>query len=147
MWYALCYQVSTWSHSHPTFLEIRSEFDDILLKHSAASGVIVLEGVRVTKLHFDTERPTSADWERHSAGEKGTIRFEWLVDASGRSGIVSTQYLRNRHFNDSLRNIACWGYWAGGGVYLPGTKRHNAPWFEALTGTFVHILFESILVS
>lgn len=36
--------------------------------------------------------------------------------------------------NQTLHNIACWGYWSGAGMYMPGTDRHNAPWFESLTG-------------
>lgn len=36
--------------------------------------------------------------------------------------------------NQSLHNIACWAYWEGQETYMPGTYRHNAPWFEALTG-------------
>lgn len=47
---------------------------------------------------------------------------------------MSTQYLKNRSFSQSLKNIACWAYWTGGAVYAPGTSRENAPWFEALTG-------------
>ena len=78
-------------------------------------------------------RPTSATYER-TDGTKGTISFDYLVDASGRAGVVATKYLRNRRMNESLKNIACWSYWKGGGVYMPGTNRENAPYFEALTG-------------
>ncbi len=49
---------------------------------------------------------------------------------------MSTRYLKNRTFNKSLKNVAVWGYWTGTGQYAPGTKRENAPWFEALTGEF-----------
>lgn len=64
----------------------------------------------------------------------GTISFTYLIDASGRTGILSTKYLRNRHMNESLKNIACWGYWRGGGVYGRGSERDNAPFFQALIG-------------
>jgi len=47
--------------------------------------------------------------------------------------MMSTKYLKNRKFNASLRNVAFWGYWTGAGKYGKGTKRENAPWFEALT--------------
>ena len=108
------------------------------MKHAASNGVQVSEAIKVVKIHFDQEkttgRPVAADWEDKS-GKKGTIRFDWLVDASGKAGIVSTQYLHNRKFKQSLNNIACWGYWTGGAVYAPGTSRENAPWFEALTGS------------
>ncbi|KAJ7690150.1 hypothetical protein B0H14DRAFT_3100981 [Mycena olivaceomarginata] len=32
------------------------------------------------------------------------------------------------------KNVACWGYWSGAGIYGGGTSREGAPWFEALTG-------------
>ena len=64
----------------------------------------------------------------------GTITFRYLVDATGRAGLMSTKYLKNRTFTDSLKNIAVWGYWAGAGSYGEGTARAGAPWFEALTG-------------
>jgi hypothetical protein len=68
------------------------------------------------------------------SGELGRITFDYLVDASGRAGMMSTQYLKNRQMNNSLKNIACWGYWHNAGMYMPGTPRENAPWFESLTG-------------
>lgn len=89
--------------------------------------------MKVVNILFNGDRPISADWESKS-GEKGNIAFEWLIDASGRSGIISTQYLRNRRFTEALKNIAMWGYWRNGRVYMAGTRRENAPWFEALTG-------------
>ncbi|KAJ7098496.1 putative halogenase [Mycena belliarum] len=113
---------------------VRSEFDEILLRHSAESGARVCEGVQATGINFsaaDPTQPVSADWK--SNGRTGTTRFAWLVDASGRAGLLSTKYLKNRKFNRALRNVAMWGYWQGAGTYAPGTPRANAPWFEALT--------------
>ncbi|CCM00155.1 uncharacterized protein FIBRA_02183 [Fibroporia radiculosa] len=76
-------------------------------------------------------RATSAQYETVLGG-RGEIKFDFLVDASGRAGIISTKYLKNRKFNESLRNIAVWGYWCGTGMYGAGTSRENAPFFEAL---------------
>ncbi|KAF7351841.1 hypothetical protein MVEN_01145200 [Mycena venus] len=115
---------------------VRSEFDEILLRHAAESGATVCEGVQVTNITFasdDDKRPVSAEWKSDYLGSKGEVRFKWLVDASGRTGIMSTKYLKNRKFNQALKNVAFWGYWAGAGTYEPGTRRENAPWFEALT--------------
>ncbi|KAJ7238669.1 putative halogenase [Mycena rebaudengoi] len=111
---------------------VRSEFDEILLRHATESGAVVYEGVQVTGIQFSGERPISAAW-KSDIGNTGELRFKWLVDASGRTGIMSTKYLRNRRFNQSLKNVAFWGYWNGANMYAPGTKRENAPWFEALT--------------
>ncbi|KAJ7605841.1 putative halogenase [Mycena polygramma] len=114
---------------------VRSEFDEILLRHSAESGACVCEGVQVTAINFSCDnpnQPVSAAW-KSDLGSQGLVRFKYLVDASGRNGIMSTKYLKNRKFNQALRNIALWGYWAGAGMYAPGTRRENAPYFEALT--------------
>ncbi|KAJ6529980.1 putative halogenase [Mycena vulgaris] len=116
---------------------IRSEFDELLLRHAATCGVVVREGVTVTKINFDDmSTPVSAEWEAKD-GNNGTLTFDYLVDASGRQGIMSTRYLRNRRVNKSLRNIACWGYWKGTSMYAPEdfSNRKNAIWVEALTGT------------
>ena len=49
--------------------------------------------------------------------------------------LMLAQYLRNRRMNQTLKNVASWGYWTGDAkMYKPGTGRENAPWFEALTG-------------
>ena len=47
---------------------------------------------------------------------------------------MSTKYLKNRIVTNSLKNLASWGYWTGGGVYGVGTHKEGAPVFEALTG-------------
>jgi len=98
------------------FQVIRSEFDQQLLEHAKTQGVRVLEGVEVRDLAFDGERPTSAGWLRGgSNGDvgEGRIAFEVLVDASGRSGLMGTRYLKNRRFHKVFQNVALWGYWEG----------------------------------
>ena len=105
----------------------------MLLKHAAKCGATVVEETKVTELQFEGDRPVSATWVSRG-GVEGQISFDYLVDASGRNGIMSTKYLRNRAFNKSLNNIACWGYWEGTGLYEPGTNRENAVWLEALPG-------------
>ncbi|EPQ59058.1 FAD/NAD P-binding domain-containing protein [Gloeophyllum trabeum ATCC 11539] len=116
---------------------VRSEFDELLLRHAQECGVRVCEGVAAIEITFkenDPHRPVSVDWRKQDDDETGgSITFEWLVDGSGRAGLMSTKYLKNRRFNKSLRNIAVWGYWRGALCYSPGTDRQNAPWFEALT--------------
>ncbi|KAF8147454.1 hypothetical protein K438DRAFT_2090254 [Mycena galopus ATCC 62051] len=113
----------------------RSEFDEILLRHAEECGVKVYEEHKVTELTFAegaNHRPISASFTT-GTGEVRSVTFDYLVDASGRTGIMATRYLKNRHVNETLKNIACWGYWTGAGMYAAGTDRENAPWFEALT--------------
>ncbi|KAL1745323.1 hypothetical protein HDZ31DRAFT_63250 [Schizophyllum fasciatum] len=121
---------------------VRSEFDEVLLRHAASCGAKVYEGIRVDALLFSSPvdhdklqaaHPIAAQWTRPADKTNGVISFDWLIDASGRNGIMSTKYLKSRTFNPNLKNTAQWGYWRGGGTYMPGTDRHNAPFFEALT--------------
>ncbi|KAF9460768.1 hypothetical protein BDZ94DRAFT_1169211 [Collybia nuda] len=79
---------------------------------------------------FDTDNHRNSNVP---ASITGTTTFAYLIDASGRAGIMSTKYLKNRHFNMSLKNVAVWGYWSDVGRYGIGTSREGAPWFEALT--------------
>ncbi|KAJ3808325.1 FAD binding domain-containing protein [Lentinula aff. lateritia] len=146
---------------------IRSEFDHLLLNHARECGAKVYEETKVTDIAFDTidpEKPVSVSWTRTctaqspDASQNGTTKavhgsttFTHLIDASGRAGLLSTRYLKNRHFNESLKNIAVWGYWRNRssdeksdnehnkedhkprvGMYGKGTSREGAPWFEAL---------------
>lgn len=117
--------------------QVRSTFDKMLLDHAMSCGTRVFERTRVKSFTFpatDPSRPVAAEWSCATDGEIGVISFDYLVDASGRSGLMSTKYLHSRHFNASLKNIALWGYWMGASKYGVDTPREGAPWFETLTG-------------
>jgi flavine halogenase len=66
--------------------------------------------------------------------ETGRISFKYVVDASGRAGMLHTKYLKDRTYNTTLKNIARWGYWQDVGSYGMGTPRAKSPFFEALIG-------------
>ena len=143
--------------------KVRSEFDQLLLNHARSTGASVYEQTKVDSISFSSGKPISVSWTHKPppcppsppASPKdssfprffsspvspsknelvhGNTTFTHLIDATGRSGIMSTRYLKNRHFNASLKNIAVWGYWTNVGQYGSGSSRHGAPWFEALTG-------------
>ncbi|KAG1781899.1 hypothetical protein EV702DRAFT_1192568 [Suillus placidus] len=122
-------------HTNSSWNVVRSAFDKMLLDHATSCGTKVFEQTSVKFLRFsatESSRPVTAEWLRAADGETGVISFDYLVDASGRSGLMSTKYLRNRHFNASLKNIALWGYWTGVDTYGMNTPREGAPWFETL---------------
>lgn len=129
---------------------VRSESDNLMFQHAGKSGAKIFDGVKVNSIDFiplddanagvSTEtatanpgRPVSASWSRKD-GSSGEIKFDHLVDASGRAGIVTTKYLKNRTFNQDLKNIANWGYWKGAISYGVGTPKEGQPFFEALQG-------------
>ncbi|NTW43847.1 MAG: NAD(P)/FAD-dependent oxidoreductase [Anaerolineaceae bacterium] len=93
----------------------RSEFDLLLLNHAAENGAKVFENVEVRSLEFDGERPIRANWQKKSdnghAPEQGSISFDFLIDGSGRNGIMANHYLKNRKYHNVFQNIGVWGYW------------------------------------
>src|SRR6266568_2028990 len=98
---------------HPySFQVVRAEFDHLLLEHAKSQGVKVFEGTAIRSLSFDGDRPRSARWEQVVGGsDSGEITFDYLIDASGRAGIMATRYLKNRHLHEAFQNVALWGYW------------------------------------
>ncbi|KAI3612699.1 non-heme halogenase [Moniliophthora roreri] len=121
---------------YSSFNVVRAEADNLMLRHAEEQGAQVFEETRVDTIDFEgdpqSSRPIAANWTRKD-GTKGRTTFDWLVDASGRAGIMSTKYLNNREMRESLRNIAVWGYWVNCSIFAKGTPRAYSPWFEALT--------------
>ncbi|KAI9659909.1 MAG: hypothetical protein M1821_001261 [Bathelium mastoideum] len=128
---------------------IRAESDNLIFQHAGKCGAHTFDETKVSEIQFepvtskdvvgeeategadDPGRPVSATWTRKD-GTTGDIKFDYLVDASGRAGIVSTKYLKNRSFNGELKNVATWGYWRGALSYGVGTAKEGQPFFEAL---------------
>ena len=131
---------------------IRSEADDLLFKHAGKSGAKTFDRIKVTEIQFNdqessetTRRPISASWVSKSGMSSGTISFDYFIDATGRAGLMSTKYLKNREFNASLKNIATWGYWTNTGAYGVGTERENVPYFEALRGSTSRVMSQVVM--
>jgi flavin-dependent dehydrogenase len=101
----------------------REEFDTILLTHAKECGSKVMEGVTVSSIAFEGDRPVSVTWTRKfcstaSEEEKkqptsGTTTFDYLIDCTGRNGILCTKYLKCRVWNNAFKNIAVWSYYKG----------------------------------
>ncbi len=118
-------------------VQFRAEADELMLRHAAQQGVRVFEEVRVESIEFAgsdpmTSRPITANW-KSKLGETGALSFDWLIDASGRQGLMATKYLKNRIYREGLRNVAAYGYWENVPVE-EGGPRQNATWIECLTG-------------
>ncbi|RYP49870.1 hypothetical protein DL768_004486 [Monosporascus sp. mg162] len=129
---------------------VRSEADDMLFRHAGKSGSKVFDQVKVNSIDFepsglaavadgeyeipDPGRPVAASWQCKADGTSGVIKFDYLVDASGRAGIMSTKYLKNRKMNEGrqLKNVASWGYWENAAHYATGTPIEGTPYFECL---------------
>jgi flavin-dependent dehydrogenase len=82
---------------------LRERFDEVLLRHAAASGVEVREAHRVLEAAFDeagvTLRVAGPD------GAERSVRAGAVVDASGRSGFLAKRFGRH-DYDPVLRNVA-----------------------------------------
>ncbi|MGH3169426.1 MAG: NAD(P)/FAD-dependent oxidoreductase, partial [Trebonia sp.] len=98
----------------------RAEFDNLLLEHARDSGVQVSTGVTARKVSFSGTHPESVRCVPDD-GEPYTVDgFDYLIDATGRTGLLSGRQLGIRRPEPTLRNIAIWGYWQDTAV-LPET--------------------------
>ncbi|MEZ4383568.1 MAG: NAD(P)/FAD-dependent oxidoreductase [Nannocystaceae bacterium] len=122
-------KVSAHGHSYQV---IRSEFDELLLRHAAASGARVFEGTAVAGVDFDGDRAVALRWRQGDA--EGRMTFDQLVDASGLAGLLTTRCLRNRRFQDAFANVAVGSYWRGHTPYVApdGSPQGGDFYMEAL---------------
>ncbi|KAK8117738.1 uncharacterized protein PG998_006019 [Apiospora kogelbergensis] len=125
---------------------LRSESDDLLFRHAGKCGAKIFDQIKVDDIEFapsglspsdslpDPGRPVAATWQNKATKFSGRIEFEYLVDATGRAGIMSTKYLKNRKMNDGrqLKNVASWGYWDNAADFAVGTPIQGTPYFECL---------------
>lgn len=122
---------------------LRSESDEMLFRHAGACGAHIFDETKVDTVQFEQiasdvkpnqpGHPVSATWTRKD-GSRGSVFFKYLVDASGRRGVLSTKYLQNRTFNPNFKNVANWGYWKSDKLYGVGTHMEGSPYFEGLEG-------------
>ncbi|GAA87401.1 CrpH protein [Aspergillus luchuensis IFO 4308] len=112
----------------------------ILFHYAGECGCKTFDGVKVTSLEFRATEPSvngnvgfleSASWTRRDKST-GSIQFEYLVDASGRAGLMSTKYLKDRRYNEGLKNTAIWGYFKNAATYGVGTSMEGSPYFSRL---------------
>ncbi|KAF9451350.1 FAD/NAD(P)-binding domain-containing protein [Macrolepiota fuliginosa MF-IS2] len=136
----------------------RAEADALILERARELGVQIFESHRVTEVQFSQpvtkagennavtpasdvqpqvegeapqRLPVSATWKNVATGKTGQTRFDWLIDASGRNGVLS-RALGLRKYNQSLKNVAFWGYWSGTHEYKHAGCEVQLPFFEAL---------------
>lgn len=91
----------------------RAEFDNILLRNAAKQGATVIERATVRNIVFDGERPAAVEWTAAGDDHTRTIECDFLVDASGREGLLAKRHFGMRRQNPAFRNIAIWSYWEG----------------------------------
>jgi flavin-dependent dehydrogenase len=94
-----------------SFQVIRSEFDDVLLKHSASLGAEVREETRVLDVALDDD---GADVSAvGSNGQRIGMRTRFVVDASGRDTFLSNRLGAKVAHKELERTALSCSYWKG----------------------------------
>jgi len=88
---------------------LRSQFDEILLRHAAGLGVEVREGCRADSVRHDPHVTVAAIGEH---GRRTQAAARYVIDASGQHALLGRRD-GLRELNPFFRNLAVFGYFAG----------------------------------
>ena len=89
----------------------RDCFDHVLLEHAKEQGVSVISPARVHGLRKQNGQYCCADWSMRNEKKNHCLNFKYMIDASGRAGIIAKDTEKTRHFHEVFKNVAIWGYW------------------------------------
>lgn len=107
-----------WPHAYQV---TRARFDDILLRNAAALGAEVVEGARV--LAAEAGREGAVLRVADGDGREREARARFVIDASGQAGLIG-RARGLREPDPFFRNLAVYGYWAGG-ARLPEPRAND----------------------
>lgn len=99
---------------------LRSEFDEILLRHSGRQGAEVLEGMRVDTIEGEGPFRLRA---RDQADAPTIVDARHVVDASGQQAVLGRRE-GLREYNPFFKNLAIWSYFTDA-ARMEGELRDN----------------------
>ncbi len=88
----------------------RDRFDHLLLQHAQVCGARVFERVAVTGVEPGSDVSVVRYQDRRQAGQKGTVRCRYLVDASGAATLLARQFGLRRRVISEHQFLSFWGY-------------------------------------
>jgi flavin-dependent dehydrogenase len=107
-----------WDKTAPMAWQVRrSQLDELLFRHAAASGASTLQRCQVRKVEFDAD---GADVLALHEGQACQWRARYVVDASGRDTVLASQF-GDKHKNPHHNSAALFGHYTGA-ERLPGPK-------------------------
>ena len=101
-----------WDDKHPMAYQVkRGDFDQLLLRHSEASGARVYEETAVREVLFEGGRAAGV-LTRGRDGAEEEVRARVVVDASGQTALLSGK-LGTRRFDRKLKRAAVFAHYEG----------------------------------
>ncbi|MGH3166426.1 MAG: tryptophan 7-halogenase [Trebonia sp.] len=135
---------TTGETSHAYQVE-RSKFDQLLLDNARRKGADVREQHSVTDVIDEGGRIRGVSY-RDTAGNEGTIRAKYVVDASGNKSRIYQQTGASRKYSEFFRSLALFGYFKGGSR-LPEPNSGNILCCAFDSGWFWYIPLSPTLTS
>lgn len=120
-----------WDKSMPYSYQVRrSEFDQILIRNSAAMGTVVIEGCRAREVGFLPGDGGVLVHAEHDDGRRESWHARFLIDASGRDTFLGNRF-RTKRRNPKHNSSAVYGHFEGA-RRLPGEAEGNISlfWFD-----------------
>ena len=107
---------SDFGYTRPGLHVERDIFDDILLKHAESSGAQVFNEVAVKEIDFSDSHSqwlkVSYTDKRGHSNHEGTVRCQYVIDASGHSSFLANQFKVRQTISTRLNFLSLWGYFA-----------------------------------
>jgi len=101
-----------WDKGHPMAYQVkRADFDELLLRHSEASGADVREETAIREVLFEGGRAVGVV-ARGRGGADEQFRAGVVVDASGQTAVLSGK-LATRRFDKKLKRAAVFAHYDG----------------------------------
>jgi flavin-dependent dehydrogenase len=117
----------------------RATYDEILLRNAAQQGAEVVEDAQVKRVLFEGDRAVGAEWVvKDDPADVRTVWFDYVIDASGRAGVLAQQHFKMRQQHGIFQNIAMWSYWKGAKL-LPDSPSGGINVVSTTDGWWWHI--------
>jgi flavin-dependent dehydrogenase len=100
----------------------RPQFDEMLLNHSRAQGVCVLQPYRATRVLFKGDQAVGVEYEGPDQSRQSAY-CRYVIDASGQDALLS-HTLGFREWDPFFQNMAVFAYFEDA-QRLPGIDRNN----------------------
>jgi len=119
---------SRYGYSRPGLHVERDVFDRLLLEHAQSCGARVFTEVSAASVDFgDAHWPVVHFIDKRGADNtQGSVRCRYVIDASGHSCLLASQFGTRRQISSELKFLALWGYFTKS-RYLGADRNSHAP--------------------
>ncbi len=118
---------SDFGYTRPGLHVERDIFDNILLEHAVSCGANIINQVAVKKVDFSNQEWPQVFYtdKRGDSNNEGTIRCQYIIDASGHSSFLANQFKVRQTISSQFNFLSLWGYFKNS--RFAGVDRQSYP--------------------